>query len=329
VADFFVTKLKLSQIDDIIRLVYMENKSEIFESYRGPLLSLSYRMLGSLSEAEDVVQDVAISWLEQDASELRNPKSWLIRVCTNKAIDYLKKAYKKREVYSGTWLPDAIPDSLITWETDLERKESLSTSFLILLENLSPKERAVYILRKVFEYSSSETSCFLEISDSSCRKIHERACKKIDERENKYSKNHEKSFELLEEFFSLACSGSKEEITDILHSESEFWSDGGGKASAVSRILYEPVAISVFFANVFSKLPIDSKEYKLEYVFVNSSPGIVLSKIDINLLWNIETIFTFEVKEDRIARIYAQRNPDKLSILNYHLKGQNNHCLGG
>jgi RNA polymerase sigma-70 factor (ECF subfamily) len=124
-------------------------------------------MMGSLTEAEDIVQDVAIKWLENDNTRLQNPKAWLIRVCSNQALDYLKKSYRKREAYKGTWLPEIIPDSLMTWELKLDKGDSLNTSFLILLENLSPTERVVFLLRKVFDYSSLEVSNFLEIAPTS------------------------------------------------------------------------------------------------------------------------------------------------------------------
>lgn len=239
---------------------------------------------------------------------------------TNRAIDSLKKAYKKREVYSGTWLPEVLPDSLINWDNELEKKESLRTSFLILLENLSPKERAVYILREVFEYHYKEIAEFTHLTESNCRKIFQRAHNKVDEKSSKYDDYNENSLAALETFFESALSGSEDELKKILHSESEFWSDGGGKATAVRSILYHSEKIARFFGKIFISYKDEMSHYKFEYIFVNNSPGVVISKKVDNSLWSIETIFTFEMIENKIARIYAQRNPDKLNFVSSFLK---------
>jgi RNA polymerase sigma-70 factor (ECF subfamily) len=309
----------MSQNKEVNRLITMDNKIKEFENYRGLLLALAYRMMGSLSEAEDVVQDVAIKWIECDTAKIKSTKAWLIKVCSNQALDYLKKSYKKREVYSGTWLPEIIPDTLMTWESDLDKRESLNTSFLILLENLSPIERAVFILRKVFDYSSLEVCDFLDITDSNTRKIHQRACKKIDEDKRKYLSPSNQSLDILKDFFMHACNGSSEDIKELLSHESEFWSDGGGKASAINKIIVDKEFTANFFAKLFKRLSSDIA-YRFEYQLVNHQPGCVLSKKNDEQLWEVETIFSFEVENQSITRIYAQRNPDKLSIMKYHLQ---------
>src|SRR6185295_14870114 len=155
-----------------------------WKQYRPFLISFAFRMTGSLSEAEDLVQDTFLECARIPRSEIKNPKSWLTKICANKGIDHLKSAYKKRETYPGTWLPDVIPDSLQIWtslhesespEENLIASESITTSFLLLVERLTPEERAVYLLSEVFEYSFREISTFLEKSEDACRKTAQRA----------------------------------------------------------------------------------------------------------------------------------------------------------
>lgn len=293
----------------------MEDKNQEFQQYYNFLISLSYRYLGSFSEAEDVVQEVAIEWLKHQRDEINHPKAWLIRVCTNKSLDALKKAYKKREVYTGTWLPEILPDSFITWDNELETKESLKTSFLILLENLNPKERAIYVLRIVFEYNFKEIAEFVETSDANCRKIFQRAKSKIEDQKTHYDQSSDMAYENIRALFNFAKEGSSEKIMSLLSTDSEFWSDGGGKASAARQIFYNPNKIAHFFATIFHNLSKDGNTYKFNFIAVNHQPGLVLSKINDQGLWSLETIFSFEFIDDKIARIYAQRNPDKLGFI--------------
>lgn len=291
-----------------------ENSIKQFDLYRGFLISVSYRMLGSFSEAEDIVQDVAIEWLRTDTEIIENPKAWLLRVTTNKALDALKRAYKSREVYTGTWLPEVLPDSLITWDDTVQHKESLHTSFLILLENLKPKERAVFILREVVEYSFKEIAEFVGITEANSRKIFERASQKISSKKETFDKYDHNSLDLIRTFFDASCKGDKNIIKELLAPDSEFWSDGGGKVSAVRVVIYEAQKIIRFFINIFSTNNEQSSKFKYEATFVNHLPGLILSRLDEKGLWHIETIFSFELKNGIISKIYAQRDPDKLSL---------------
>lgn len=303
----------------MIRLIGMDEKMIDFEYFQGTLIAMSYRMLGSFVEAEDIVQEVALEWMQADRQKIENPKAWLMRVCTNKTIDSLKRAYKKREVYTGTWLPEVLPDSLITWEEGPERKETLKTSFLILLENLSPSERAIFILKNVFEYNFKEIAEFVGLTESNCRKIFQRSKQKINPLTNLDHNYNEKAFELLSIFFQSACLGSQESIKNILDVNSEFWSDGGGKVSAVRSIINEPQKIARFFANIFKTL----EDLRYDFVMVNFSPGLVLSTLQTNHLWKVETIFSFEIQNGKISRIFAQRNPDKLQFVEKILAERN------
>ena len=294
-----------------------------WRQYRPFLISFAFRMTGSLSEAEDLVQDTFLECARVPRSEIKNPKSWLAKICANKGIDHLKSAYKKRETYPGPWLPDVIPDSLQIWsslrdsespEKNLIASESLTTSFLLLAERLTPEERAVYLLSEVFEYSFKEIATFLEKSEGACRKTAQRARAAVlsAPRFAPYSPD---STNLIARFFECAKNGDKSSLVELLSDESEFWSDGGGKVPAAKAILTEQTKIAAFFAGLGSSNAFVSGDFKLDFTPVSSRPGLVISRRLPSGLWSFETIFSFEIQDKRIARIYAQRNPDKLKAL--------------
>jgi RNA polymerase sigma-70 factor (ECF subfamily) len=293
-----------------------------WKQYRPFLISFAYRMTGSLSEAEDLVQDTFLECAGVPRSEIRNPKSWLTKICANKGIDQLKSAYKRRETYPGTWLPDVIPDSLAVWtslqgsespEKNLITSESLTTSFLLLVERLTPEERAVYLLSEVFEYSYKEISSMLDKSEDACRKTAQRARAAV-QSAPKFAANSSDSG-LIARFFECAKNGDNASLMELLSDESEFWSDGGGKVPAAKNILRERSAIARFFAALGTSKAFTLGDFKRDFTPVSSRPGLIVSKKLPSGLWTFETLFSFEIRDGKIARIYAQRNPDKLKAL--------------
>jgi RNA polymerase sigma-70 factor (ECF subfamily) len=294
-----------------------------WKQYRPFLISFAYRMTGSLSEAEDLVQDTFLECARVPRSEIRNPKSWLTKICANKGIDQLKSAYKRRETYPGTWLPDVIPDSLQVWanlhgsespEKSLITSESLTTSFLLLAERLTPEERAVYLLSEVFEYSYKEIATLLDKSEDACRKTAQRARAAL-QSGPKFAANSSGSVGLIARFFESAKNGDNASLSELLSDESEFWADGGGKVPAAKTILTERAAIAHFFAALGSSNAFTFGDFKLDFTQVSSRPGLIVSRKLPSGLWTFETIFSFEIRDGKIARIYAQRNPDKLRAL--------------
>ena len=294
-----------------------------WKQYRPFLIGFAYRMTGSLSEAEDLVQDTFLECARVPRSEIRNAKSWLTKICANKGIDHLKSAYKRRETYPGTWLPDVIPDSLQVWtnlhgsespEKTLIASESLTTSFLLLVERLTPEERAVYLLSEVFEYSYREISALLDKAEDACRKTAQRARQAV-QAAPKFAANSPDSTSLIARFFECAKNGDKASLAELLSDESEFWSDGGGKVPAAKTILTERSAIAHFFAALGTSKTFTAGHFKLDFTEVSSRPGLIVSKQLPSGLWTFETVFTFEILNGKIARIYAQRNPDKLKSL--------------
>ena len=296
---------------------------EDWKEHRPFLISFAYRLTGSLSEAEDLVQETFLECAGVPRSEVRNSKSWLAKVCANKGIDHLKSAYKRRETYPGPWLPDVIPDSLQVWtslggsespEKTLIRSESLTTSFLLLAERLTPEERAVYLLSDVFDYPFKEISAFLDKSEVACRKTAQRARRAVQEGP-RFAPPTPDSTGVIARFFECAKNGDRASLVELLSDESEFWSDGGGQVPAAKTVLTERLKIAQFFAALGVSRAFLEGDFKLEFTQVSSRPGLIISRRLPSGLWIFETILSFEIQNQRISRIYAQRNPDKLKAL--------------
>ena len=294
---------------------YLNNWESSFITHRPYLVSFAYRMTGSLAEAEELVQETFISCAEVDPNEIINHKSFLTKVCSNKSLDHLKSAYKRRETYVGTWLPDAIPDSLHKFENNLELNESLKTTFLLLIEKLSPEERAVYILNEVFDYSFSEIAEFLNKSIEALRKIAQRARAALASEKIKYDSSSIEAQNLIVDFFEIVKRQDKTSLMKLLADDSEFWSDGGGKVTAVKVVMRDVEQIIRFFTSDVISGIYNSEKLKIESGPVNSLPGLMISRQLENGSWTFDTIMSFEVKDGKIAKIYSQRNPDKLNAL--------------
>ena len=304
----------------------MDNKTTwelAYSQHKKYLTSLIFRMTGSLSEAEEIVQDAFVEFLNIDSKSINNSRSWLTKVCINKAINHMKSAYKQREFYPGLWLPDEIPESLGDWnkvheenseESRLILTESLTTSFLLLAENLSPEQRCVYILKEVFDYSFKDICSFIQKEDSTCRKIFQRAKESLSKLEKKFSPPPENARTKIMEFFEHVKAGNTTAIESFLSSSPELFGDGGGKVNAAGHIKGLDRVV-MFMLHLGTSEVFNSSSYKIEYHKVNSRPGIVISKRLLDTKWIFDTILSFEFLDGRIERIYAQRNPDKLLTL--------------
>lgn len=294
-----------------------------FMNNRTFLLAFSFRMVGSLSEAEDIVQDTFIRCYQTDPESIINHKAWLTKVCSNLALDHLKSAYKRRETYPGVWLPDAIPDRLQIWnnlsngedhDKDLILRETLTTTFLLIAEKLKPEERVIYLLSEVFEFSFIEISKLLDKSEEACRKTAQRARLSINENKPKTFATEE-SPKVLAAFFECVKKGDKKALAEMLTEESEFWADGGGKATAVIVVMRDKFKIAQFFNWLGTTDRFSSDKFKAEETIINALPGFAISRQLPSGLWEFETLLSFEFAGDKISRIYSQRNPDKLNTL--------------
>lgn len=303
---------------------YMQKWETYFVQYRPYLMAFCFRMTGSLTEAEDILQDAFISCADVDPERITNHKSFLTKVCSNKSLDHLKVAWKKRETYKGVWLPDAVPESYQFWgnleqsespDHKLMLSESLSTSFLLLLQKLTPEERVVYLLSDIFEYSFKEIGEVLQKSEDACKKVAQRARKAFENQKRFLSRTPE-SEKLILNFFESAKNGDVDALTSMLSTDSEFWADSGGKVPAASlNVITDTIRTARFFAGIWSSKYFNTDAVKWEIKIVNERTGLVVSRKNEEGNWVFDTIFSFETENGKIARLFAQRNPDKLAAL--------------
>jgi RNA polymerase sigma-70 factor, ECF subfamily len=277
-----------------------------FEQLRKSLFLLAYRMLGTRTDAEDVVQDAYLRWLNASDEEIRIPKSYLTTVVSRLSLDALKSAQRKREIYTGQWLPEPLVEPL--GAERVEMAESLSIAFLQVLELLSPAERIAFLLHDVFDASYAELAETLETTEGNSRQIVARARKRIQAKRPRFSVDHEKHIQVLREFQSACTSGDPALLADLLRQDVVMYSDGGGKARAALNPIYGVDHIVGFFTGLFRKGLLSSVQ--TEFVTVNGQPGALV--LDGN---HLECVVSLVLDENnQIASIFVVTNPDKLPV---------------
>jgi RNA polymerase sigma-70 factor, ECF subfamily len=281
-------------------------KQEGFEDLRGYLFSLAYRMLGSAADAEDVVQEAYLRW--QDASDVEHPKAFLSKIVTNLCIDHLKSARVRRETYVGPWLPEPL---LTSSEPDaaerVEQADSISMAFLVMLETLSPVERAVFLLREVFGYSYPEVAEIVGKSEAHCRQIAHRSKQHIEARRPRFPTDEKQRVDLMTAFFNACAAGDLEGLTKLLAEDAVLWSDGGGKVKAARRPITGSEKVARFLVGILSKA---DARMAIQVAEVNGGPGFLVSYGD-----RIETVGSLDMSEGQIKGVRLVVNPDKLTRL--------------
>jgi RNA polymerase sigma-70 factor (ECF subfamily) len=272
------------------------------EGMRPRLLALAYRMLGTVADAEDAVQDAYLRL--QQAAEVDWPDAWLVKATTRLCIDRLRLA-RRRKVYVGPWLPEPASDGWGGAATDRpELAESLSTAFLVLLETLSPAERAAYLLREVFGYEFEEIAALLDKTPVNVRQIAARARKRLGERERRFVPAAGEADDLAGRFHAACRSGDIEAIESLLTPDVIYYSDGGGKAHAAPRPICGPRRVANLLAVVHRKR---RKYCKISMTTVNGQPGVVFSEAGKAI-----QVTSFAIEGGRVAALYTVLNPDKL-----------------
>jgi RNA polymerase sigma factor (sigma-70 family) len=208
----------------------------LFEQCRAMLMGLAYRMLGSWADAEDAVQDTFVKWQNADQAAIDNPAGWLTTICTRRCIDLLRSAHRTRVEYVGTWLPEPIQTPIVDLaDTSDGLAPSLATAFLLMLERLTPKERAAYLLYEIFEVSYADIAHILAIQESACRKLVSRARQNIEHAKVRHVTPVERQEQLLAAFQAAVTSGNVGPLATMLSDEIELCADGGGKVATSSR----------------------------------------------------------------------------------------------
>lgn len=279
-----------------------------FDQHRSLLLSVAYRMLGSVADAEDMVQETFIRWQQAATDEVQSPRAFLVTIISRLCINYLQSARVQREQYVGQWLPEPLVLELGSDPVDtVQRDEFLSMAFLLLLERLNPVERAVFLLREVFDYGYDEIAGILGQNETNCRQILRRARQHLATAGPRFKVSGLKRRELLERFVLASGSGNLEGLIAILEEDVVLYADGGGKGFAVPNPVFGAMnvarAIVMGQAKFLPKEPVVSRS-----VSINGMPGVV-SYVGGRPLYAL----TVEVDGERISSIYFVTNPDKLS----------------
>jgi RNA polymerase sigma-70 factor, ECF subfamily len=290
---------------------------DVFNSERPLLFSIAYRMLGSASDAEDVLQDAWLRFSGADRSTIRSTKAFATTIVTRLCLDRLKSARTTRETYIGPWLPEPVLTSeLESPDTMLQRAESVTLAFLVLLEKLSPEERAVFLLKDIFDYDHAEIAEMLGTTTENSRQLLHRAKGRLAERPPKLTGTTQSRRAVAERFARAFSSGDASELTVLLAKDVGLWSDGGGKVSAARRPLIGCDQVLNFLMGLHRTAQAAGlvPEVSLRIEDVNSEPALVL-----RVGKRLESIFVFSIDNDAISAIRVVRNPDKLARIDRQL----------
>ncbi|HVG59643.1 MAG TPA: RNA polymerase sigma-70 factor [Hyalangium sp.] len=278
----------------------MEGDLQSFEAHRPSMLAIAYRMLGSAAEAEDVVQEAWLRWQATEREVVRSERAFLSTVVTRLCLDRLKSARTIREQYVGPWLPEPVrTDSQVD-------PESISLAFLVLLESLSPVERAVYLLHEVFGYSHAEVAEMVGKEEATCRQILHRAREHIHARRPRFAPSKQAHERLVTGFMSACVSGDLEGLQRLLAEDVTSWADGGGRVrGAALKPVRGPDAVARLFLGLMKKAPAGITP---ELADVNGWPALVL-----RLNGVVFDVISFETDGERIHAIRSVINPEKLT----------------
>jgi RNA polymerase sigma-70 factor (ECF subfamily) len=296
--------------------------SASFEPHRRRLRGLAYRMLGSMAEAEDAVQETYLRWHAVDRDAVAEPRGFLVTTTTRICLDVLKSARARREEYVGPWLPDPVTDTAaLAPDAQTEIAEDLSVALLLALDRLSPLERAAFLLHDVFDYSFTQVADTLGRNEAACRQLASRARARVREARPVGatpaplraggSPIDAKHAELLSAFVAASRSGDLNGLTHLLASDARLVTDGGGKVSAALNVLEGAHHVAAFLSGVVRKGWNDAWSIRLDAI--NGLPGLIITGPD-----GVVQTNAFEFEGDAIKAIYVVRNPDKLKHLASH-----------
>jgi RNA polymerase sigma-70 factor, ECF subfamily len=280
------------------------------EDLRPLLFSIAYRMLGSVAEAEDVVQEAYLRHERAlaDGVEVRSPRAWLSAVTTRLAIDHLRSARVRREAYVGPWLPEPlVADDAPGPDERVELADELSLAFLVVLERLSPVERAVFLLREAFGYDYHEIAALVDRTPENCRQLAVRARRHVEAERPRFPVSREHHEELTDRFMRACESGDSEALVGMLAADAVAYTDGGGKVRASPRPIAGADAVARFLVATVRR-GADLYGYSVRTADVNGRPGRVLYDRDGAVI----SVLSLDVDEDRIHSVHVVVNPDKL-----------------
>jgi RNA polymerase sigma-70 factor (ECF subfamily) len=281
--------------------VTREDAADSFDPLRPKLMRVAYRMLGSVADAEDVLQEAFIRWIGADRSEVREPEAFLRRTVTRLCLDQLKSARHQRETYIGPWLPDPVVEE--------EEEEDVTLPLMLALERLSPLERAAFLLHDVFGLGFEEVAASIQREPAACRRLAARARTHVREARPRFHIDKQRGLELATAFFTASRSGDMKSLAAMLAADVSVHADGGGKRSAAMQpvvgfdaVMKAHEYLAAHFRNNHSKL--------VRAAFVNGLPGFITLEADGEL-----QATALDIEDGKITAIYVVRNPDKLKHL--------------
>ena len=271
-------------------------------------------MLGRVSEAEDMVQESWLRWQKQNAEDIQSPKAWLVSTITRLCIDQLRSARHTREEYYGVWLPEPFVEAPggiapVAPDESAALADSLTMAFMLMLETLSADERAVFLLREVFDYDYAEIVGIVKKTEANCRQIVRRAKAQLMANPPAPSPPDDQARLVVKRFVEATATGKMEDLLALLTDDAALYSDGGGKVVAAKRPVISARRVSRFFVGIRHRRPANTIHH---FVHINGRPGVLM--IADGQIFNA---ISFETNADRVQNIYVVRNPEKLR----HLSG--------
>jgi len=282
--------------------------AERFTMLRPLLFTIAYEILGSATEADDVLQDSYLRWADVDLSAVRDTKSYLARLVTRQALNALRADARRREEYVGPWLPEPLLLDDQDPSTDIVLAESVSMAMLVLLETLGPDERAVFVLREVFGFDYSEIAEAVGRPAPAVRQVAHRAREHVRARRKRFDGiDPERNAEITAQFFATAASGDVEALMTMLAPDATWTADGGGKVSAARRPVVGAELVARAIVGLMRKA---GPQLRADMVTCNSAPALLLYRGE-----HLEMVLTLDFADDKITNFYVMRNPDKLTAL--------------
>ncbi|MFJ9710113.1 RNA polymerase sigma-70 factor [Streptomyces sp. NPDC101234] len=285
--------------------------TDVFEEHRPVLMGVAYRMLGRVADAEDVVQDAWLRWSRADRGEVREPRGYLVRITTRLAVDRYRQIQARRETYVGPWLPEPyVTDFAATAPDTAERAEladSVSLAVVVVLESLSPLERAVFVLREAFGFPHAEIAAMLDRGEAAVRQLAGRARRHVDERRPRYEVDPAQRRDLTERFLAAAAEGDLEGLMSLLAPDVRLVSDGGGKATAALRVIVTPAKVGRFLLGVARK---EGAGMSSRFLEINGGLAVLLLTED-----EPDSVLQLDVADGLVRTVHIIRNPDKTRSL--------------
>jgi RNA polymerase sigma-70 factor, ECF subfamily len=287
------------------------DRTTTFEHHRPRLQGVAYRMLGSRSDAEDIVQDAYLRWHRAPADEIRSPEAWLITTVTRLSIDRLRQAKTEREAYIGPWLPEPLMTAAAPpADVPTELASSLSVAFLVVLERLAPEERAAFLLHEVFDSGYDEIAQVLGKSEAACRQLVSRARKRVREERPRVKVSEAARASLLDRFVTAVMTQDKPALMNLLATDVTWVSDGGGKARAALKPVHGSEHVAKFLLGIFGRRTPDTE---FRPVAINDEAGLALYHEG-----NLISVITIQTDGARILDFFCTLNPEKLGTFKDH-----------